>query len=138
MQLSKEGPPIVPVLPERLEQLLAFYESNLQLELFFIGRREIDKLLEMLPTQASLIQALTECLTTLKLPPTESEALRKRLEAADDLRESNRKALDQAMAEVKEELQEMALARQRIRQARQLSNTMYQQSNNPSQLQDWA
>ena len=138
MQLSKEGPPIVPVLPERLEQLLAFYESNLQLELFFIGRREIDKLLEMLPTQGSLIQALTECLSTLKLPPAASEALRKRLEAADDLRESNRKALDQAMAEVKEELQEMALARQRIRQARQLSNTMYQQSNTTSQLQDWA
>jgi hypothetical protein len=138
MQLSKEGPPIVPVLPERLDQLLAFYESNLRLEQFFIGRREIDKLLEMLPTQGSLIQALTESLSTLKLPPAESEALRKRLEAADDLRESNRKALDQAMAEVKGELQEMALARQRIRQARQLSNTMYQQSNTPSQLQDWA
>jgi hypothetical protein len=138
MQLSKEGPPIVPVIPERLEQLLAFYESNLQLELFFIGRREIDKLLEMLPTQGGLIQALTESLSTLKLPLAASEALRKRLEAADDLRESNRKALDQAMAEVKGELQEMALARQRIRQARQLSNTMYQQSNAPSQLQDWA
>lgn len=128
----------VSALPERLEQLLSFYESNLQLEVFFIARREIEKLLELLPTQGSLIAALTEILADLKLPPTESLALKKRLEAADSLRESNKQALDQAMHEVSMELEQMNGARQRIRQVRQLSKSMYQESGESPRIQNWA
>lgn len=128
----------VPAIPDRLEQLLSFYESNLQLEVFFIGRREIEKLVELLPVQGSLIEALTEILSTLKLPLAESEALKKRLLAADALRESNKSALDQAMQEVSSELEQMNGARQRIRQVRQLSKSMYQEATSPTRLQNWA
>jgi hypothetical protein len=138
MLIKKQEPTPVPALPDRLEQLLSFYESNLQLEVFFIGRREFDKLVELLPTQGSLIEALTEILANLKLPPAESQTLQKRLEAADALRESNRQALDQAMQEVSSELEQMNGARQRIRQVRQLSKSMYQESNEPARLQNWA
>jgi hypothetical protein len=138
MLIKKQEPTPVPALPDRLEQLLSFYESNLQLEVFFIGRREFDKLVELLPTQGSLIEALTGILANLKLPPAESQALQKRLEAADALRESNRQALDQAMQEVSSELEQMNGARQRIRQVRQLSKSMYQESNEPARLQNWA
>jgi hypothetical protein len=128
----------VPAIPDRLEQLLSFYESNLQLEVFFIGRREIEKLVELLPVQGSLIEALTEILSTLKLPLAESEALKKRLLAADALRDSNKSALDQAMQEVSSELEQMIGARQRIRQVRQLSKSMYQEASAPARLQNWA
>jgi len=121
-----------------LEQLPAFYEKNLQLEVFFIGRKEIEKLLELLPIQGSLIKALSEELATLKLTPAESNLLQKRLEAADALRESNIRALDQAACDTKSELEEMNRARLRIKQARQLSITMYQDSDDTSRLQDWA
>lgn len=138
MLIKKQEPSPVAAQPERLEQLLSFYESNLQLEVFFIGRREFDKLVELLPTQGSLIEALTELLANLKLPPAESQTLQKRLEAADALRDSNKKALDQAMQEVSSELEQMNGARQRIRQMRQLSKSMYQESNEPARLQNWA
>lgn len=128
----------VSALPDRLEQLLSFYESNLQLEVFFIGRREIEKLVELLPVQGSLIEALTEILSNLKLPLAESEALKKRLLAADALRESNKSALDQAMHDVSSELEQMNGARQRIRQVRQLSKSMYQEASAPARLQNWA
>jgi predicted nucleotidyltransferase len=139
MLIRKPEATPVSALPDRLEQLLAFYESNLQLEVFFLGRREIDKLVELLPTQGSLITALTELLTDLRLPQPLADALQKRLEAADALRESNKAALDQAMQDVTQELEQMNLARQRIRQARQLSKTMYQvDPGTSSRLQDWA
>ena len=139
MLIKKPEATPVSALPDRLEQLLSFYESNLQLEVFFLGRREIDKLVELLPTQGSLITALTELLTDLRLPQPLADALQKRLEAADALRESNKAALDQAMQDVTQELEQMNLARQRIRQARQLSKTMYQvDPETSSRLQDWA
>ena len=138
MLIKKQDPSPVPAQPDRLEQLHSFYERNLHLEVFFIGRREFDKLVELLPTQGSLIEALTDILANLKLPPAESETLQKRLEAADALRESNKKALDQAMQEVSAELEQMNGARQRIRQMRQLSKSMYQESNEPARLQNWA
>jgi hypothetical protein len=125
-------------IPPRLEQLLAFYEKNLQLEVFFISRNEIEKLIELLPIQGSLIKTLKEELSTLKLPPAESKALQIRLEAADALRESSVQALDQAASDTKSELEEMNRARLRIKQARQLSITMYQDSAETSRLQDWA
>ena len=136
--MNKEESNLISRIPPRLEQLLAFYEKNLQLEVFFIGRKEIEKLLELLPVQGSLIKVLTEELSTLKLPPAESKALKIRLEAADALRESNIKALDQAAIEAKSELEEMNRARLRIKQARQLSITRYQVSDDTSRLQDWA
>ncbi len=125
-------------ITDSLEQRLAFYESNLQLEVFFIGRREIEKLLDLLPVQGSLIESLSEDLSNIKLPSAESKALVNRLEAADALRESNMRALDQAALEVKSELEEINCARLRIKQARQLSNTMYQDSADRSRLQGWA
>lgn len=136
--MNKEESNLISRIPPRLEQLLAFYEKNLQLEVFFIGRKEIEKLLELLPVQGSLIKVLTEELSTLKLPPAVSKALKIRLEAADALRESNIKALDQAAIEAKSELEEMNRARLRIKQARQLSITRYQVSDDTSRLQDWA
>jgi len=138
MLIKKQEPVPVPAQTARLEQLLSFYESNLQLEVFFIGRREFDKLVELLPTQGSLIEALTEILANLKLPPAESQALQKRLEAADTLRESNKQTLDQVMQEVSSELEQMNGARQRIRQMRQLSKSMYQETNEPARMQNWA
>jgi hypothetical protein len=138
MLIKKQEPAPVPAQPDRLEQLLSFYESNLQFEVFFIGRREFDKLVELLPTQGSLIEALTGILANLKLPPAESQALQKRLEAADILRDSNKQTLDQVMQEVSSELEQMNGARQRIRQMRQLSKSMYQESNEPARLQNWA
>jgi ABC-type phosphate transport system auxiliary subunit len=74
----------------------------------------------------------------LLLPPAQAEALQKRLEAADALRESNKQTLEQAMQEVSSELEQMSGARQRIRQMRQLSKSMYQETSTPARLQNWA
>jgi hypothetical protein len=125
-------------LPARLETLLSVYEKNLRLEGFFIERKDIESLLDLLPAQGDLVQALAEILSNLKLPPAESEPFQKRLEAADSLRESNKQALDQAMQEVSSELEQMNGARQRIRQVRQLSKSMYQETTTPARLQNWA
>jgi ABC-type phosphate transport system auxiliary subunit len=108
------------------------------LEVFFIERKDIESLLDILPAQGDLINALTPMLSDLRLPPTMAEALQKRLEAADALRESNKQALDQAMQEVSVELEQMNGARQRIRQVRQLSKSMYQEASAPARLQNWA
>jgi hypothetical protein len=108
------------------------------LEGFFIERKDIESLLDLLPAQGDLVQALAEILSNLKLPPAESEPFQKRLEAADSLRESNKQALDQAMQEVSSELEQMNGARQRIRQVRQLSKSMYQETTTPARLQNWA
>ena len=125
-------------LPTRLESLLALYEKNLRLEVFFIERKDIESLLDLLPSQGDIIQALTSILSDLKLPLSESAALQKRLEAADALRESNKRALDEAMGEVSAELEQINGARQRIRQVRQLSKSMYQESQASGRLHDWA
>ena len=125
-------------MPARLETLLSVYEKNLRLEVFFIERKDIESLLDLLPAQGDLVHALTEILSNLKLPPAKSEPLQKRLEAADSLRESNKQALNQAMQEVSAELEQMNAARQRIRQVRQLSKSMYQETSAPARLQNWA
>ncbi|MCX6963624.1 MAG: hypothetical protein NTZ08_14435 [Verrucomicrobia bacterium] len=125
-------------MPDRLEKLLSLYEKNLRLEVFFIGRKDIESLLDILPAQGDLINALTPMLSDLRLPPAQAEAVQKRLEAADALRESNKQALDQAMQEVSSELEQMNGARQRIRQVRQLSKSMYQETSTPARLQNWA
>ena len=143
MLIRKPEAPKVPAafspLPPRLEQLLSLYEKNLQLEIFFIQRKDIESLLDLLPAQGDLIVAISKLLLTLNLPAGETEVLQKRLESADALRDSNKAALDQSMKEVQEELDQMNQARQRIRQARQLSKTMYQvDPRTSSRLQDWA
>lgn len=143
MLIRKPEAPKVPAafspLPPRLEQLLSLYEKNLQLEIFFIQRKDIESLLDLLPAQGDLIVAISKLLPSVRLPAGETEVLQKRLESADALRDSNKAALDQSMKEVQEELEQMNLARQRIRQARQLSKTMYQvDPGTSSRLQDWA
>jgi len=125
-------------LPPRFEQLLLLYEKNLLLEVFFIEKKDIASLLELLPAQGDLIAALTGILADLRLPPLESDHLQKRLEAADALREKNKLLLDEAMQEVSAELEQMNGARQRIRQVRQLSKSMYQESSATPRLQNWA
>ena len=138
MLIRKPQPKAEESLPDRLEKLLSLYEKNLRLEVFFIGRKDIESLLDILPAQGDLINALTPMLSDLRLPPAQAEALQKRLEAADALRESNKQALDQAMQEVSSELEQMNGARQRIRQVRQLSKSMYQEPSAPARLQNWA
>lgn len=138
MLIHKPEPKAEERLPSRLEKLLSLYEKNLLLEVFFIQRKDIESLLDILPAQGDLIEALTGILANLKLPPTESQSLQKRLEAADALRESNKQALDQAMQEVSAELEQLNGARQRIRQVRQLSKSMYQEPSTPARLQNWA
>lgn len=138
MLIRKPQPKAEEGLPDRLEKLLSLYEKNLRLEVFFIGRKDIESLLDILPAQGDLINALTPMLSDLRLPPAQAEALQKRLEAADALRESNKQALDQAMQEVSVELEQMNGARQRIRQVRQLSKSMYQEPSAPARLQNWA
>jgi hypothetical protein len=125
-------------LPDRLENLLSLYEKNLLLEVFFIERKDIESLLDLLPAQGDLLQVLVSILPDLRLPETSAEALQKRLEAADALRESNKKSLDAAMQEVSVELEQLNGARQRIRQVRQLSKSMYQETSASSRLHDWA
>ena len=138
MLIRKPQPKAEEGLPDRLEKLLSLYEKNLRLEVFFIGRKDIESLLDILPAQGDLINTLTPMLSDLRLPPAQAEALQKRLEAADALRESNKQALDQAMQEVSSELEQMNGARQRIRQVRQLSKSMYQEPSAPARLQNWA
>jgi hypothetical protein len=138
MLIRKPQPKAEEGLPDRLEKLLSLYEKNLRLEVFFIGRKDIESLLDILPAQGDLINALTPMLSDLLLPPAQAEALQKRLEAADALRESNKQTLEQAMQEVSSELEQMSGARQRIRQMRQLSKSMYQETSTPARLQNWA
>lgn len=120
-------------LPDRLADFLELYEKNLHLEVFFIEKKDIESLLEILPAQGELIEAITGLLSTL--PPLQQTLLRRRLEALDALRASNRTALDRAMNETRSELDQMNTARQRIRQARQLSKSLYQET---ARVENWA
>ena len=138
MLIKKAQPRTNSGLPDRLENLLSLYEKNLLLEVFFIGRKDIESLLDLLPAQGDLLQVLVSILPDLRLPETSAEALQKRLEAADTLREANKKSLDVAMQEVSLELEQLNGARQRIRQVRQLSKSMYQETSAPARLQNWA
>lgn len=128
----------VPPLPLRLENLLATYEKNLRLEVFFIRNKDTVSLLEILPQQGDLVRAIEGSLEGLELSPAAAAALRKRLSEADALREANRMEVDRVTEELKSELQEMNAARVRIRQMRHISKTTYSQEERPSRLQDWA
>ena len=138
MLIKKAQPRTNSSLPDRLENLLSLYEKNLLLEVFFIERKDIESLLDLLPAQGDLLQALVSMLSDLRLPEISAATLQKRLEAADALRESNKLALDQSMQEISAELEQLNGARQRIRQVRQLSKSMYQETSAPARLQNWA
>jgi hypothetical protein len=125
-------------LPARLENLLATYEKNLRLEVFFIRNKDTASLLEILPQQGDLIRAIEEILPTLDLPDATAAVLAKRLAEADALREANRMEVDRGVEELKNELQEMNAARVRIRQMRHISKTTYTQEEPAARLQDWA
>ena len=122
---------------KRLEVLLSTYEQNLRTEVFFIRRNEAQNLLELLPQQADLAFAISELLEKIDFPPAKADAIKKRLAVADALREGNRSELDRVVETMKAELDELNLARFRIRQMRQISKTAYL-TQEPSQLQDWA
>ncbi len=127
MLIRKPSRPAPPTDEERLDSLLSAFEENLQREIFFIRRKEAENLLELLPAQGDLIMAISEIVERIQLPEPRATALRKRLTAADAMREANRAEADQVTAEIRQELDEMNLARQRIRQARQLSKNLYQE-----------
>ncbi|MBU6183617.1 MAG: hypothetical protein KGR46_12500, partial [Verrucomicrobia bacterium] len=100
---------------ERLGILLSAFEDNLRREIFFIRNRETENLLELLPLQGDLIVAIVALVERLDLPEPRASALRKRLAAADALREANRAEADRITGEMRAELDEMNQARQRIR-----------------------
>jgi hypothetical protein len=112
---------------KRLEILLNAFEENLRREIFFIRRKEAENLLELLPAQGDLIVAISQIVERIVLPEPRATALRKRLAAADAMREANRAEADRITEEMRRELDEMNIARQRIRQARQLSKTIYKE-----------
>jgi hypothetical protein len=68
---------------ERLELLLSRYEKNLELEAFYIRKKDIPSLLDILPAQGSLIEGLTKMLETIKLEAAAAKVLDARLGAAD-------------------------------------------------------
>jgi hypothetical protein len=134
--MSLAGPNSSPE-EQRLEVLLSSYEKNLRTEVFFIRQKDMASLLELLPQQDDLIRAIGALFQSITLLPPQETLLRKRLAAADALREGNRFELDRAMQAVRDELEEMNAARIRIRQVRQISKSIYQEKPT-SLLQDWA
>lgn len=138
MLIRKPSPHAPPSDEERLNSLLSAFEENLRREIFFIRRKEADNLLEILPAQGDLIIAISEIVEKIQLPEPKASALRKRLAAADAMREANRVEADRVTAEMRRELEEMNLARQRIRQARQLSKNLYKEEETGSRLSGFA
>ena len=127
MLIRKPSRPTPPSDEERLDSLLSAFEANLQKELFFIRRKEAENLLDLLPAQGDLIMAISEIVERIQLPEPRASAIRKRLGAADAMREANRAEADRVTADMRQELDEMNQARQRIRQARQLSKNLYKE-----------
>ena len=125
MLIRKPAPPAPLSDEQRLNTLLTAFEENLRREIFFIRNKEADNLLELLPAQGDLIVAISEIVERIELPEPRATALRKRLAAADALREANRAEADRVTEEMRSELEEMNLARQRIRQARHISKSIY-------------
>ena len=130
-------PPAPSADEERLEKLLSSFEANLHREIFFIRNKETENLLEILPQQGDLIQAIVAIVERTTLPEPRATALRHRLAAADALREANRAEADRITDEMRRELEEMNLARQRIRQVRHISKSLYAEKP-ASRLSDFA
>ena len=130
-------PPAPSADEERLEKLLSNFEANLRREIFFIRNKETENLLELLPQQGDLIQAIVAIVERITLPEPRATALRHRLASADALREANRAEADGITDEMRRELEEMNLARQRIRQVRHISKSLYAEKP-ASRLSDFA
>lgn len=121
----------------RLEATLSRYEKNLDLESFFIMKKDIQSLLELLSAQGSLIEEIVKILESIELKGPAAMDLDSRLGAADAKREQNRIAFDGIFNAVKSELEEMNHARLRIKQARTLAKTNYTDEE-PARLENWA
>jgi hypothetical protein len=134
---ASSAPPAPLPDEERLGILLSAFEDNLRREIFFIRNRETENLLELLPLQGDLIVAIVALVERLDLPEPRASALRKRLAAADALREANRAEADRITGEMRAELDEMNQARQRIRHLRQISKNLYAEKP-ASRLSDFA
>jgi hypothetical protein len=122
---------------ERLEILLSRYEKNLELEAFYIKKKNTAALLEILPAQGSMIELMTGILRTLRVSGDQAQALEKRLAAADAKRAENMRAFNEAVDAVRTELEEMNQARLRLKQARTLAKSNYADPE-PSRLENWA
>jgi hypothetical protein len=137
-QASKsKGPAKVQTDRERLETLLTALEKNLELESFFIGRKEIPNLLEMLPGQGDVLRAVVELSGKIPLGAGEAAEVNRRMAAAAEHRERNQKLLQECIAAAKAELDELNVARRRLQQMRTLSKSIYAEPE-PSRLENWA
>jgi len=122
---------------KRLELLLKTYENNLLSEVFFIRNNEPENLLELLRQQEDLLIVIGDVSKKISISRVKLQDFQRRFEAAEDIRASNRKELEDRIEAMKSELGEMNSARQRIRQMRQISKSTYYQQT-PTLLQDWA
>jgi len=122
---------------KRLELLLKTYENNLLSEVFFIRNNEPENLLDLLRQQEDLLIVIGDVSKKISVSPAKLQDFRRRFEAAEAIRASNGKELEDRLEAVKTELGEMNSARQRIRQMRQISKSTYYQQT-PTLLQDWA
>ncbi|MFZ9920144.1 MAG: hypothetical protein ACO3GO_05675 [Terrimicrobiaceae bacterium] len=127
MLIQATGQPAPLSDEKRLDTLLSAFEDNLRREIFFIRGKEAENLLELLPAQGDLIVAISQIVERINLPEPRASALRKRLAAADAMREANRAEADRITEEMRQELEDMNVARQRIRQARHLSKSIYKE-----------
>ena len=122
---------------KRLELLFKTYENNLFSEVFFIRNNEPENLLELLRQQEDLLIVIGDVSKKISISPVKLQDFQRRFEAAEAIRASNRKELEDRIEAMKSELGEMNSARQRIRQMRQISKSTYYQQT-PTLLQDWA
>ncbi len=120
-----------------METLLISLEKNLELEAFFIGRKEVENLLELLPAQGDILRALRELYQ--KIPQESQEALEidRRLALAAESRQRNQKLLDECICAAKTELEDLNSARRRLQQMKALSKNIYADPE-PSKLENWA
>lgn len=128
---------LVPPGRHRLESLLAALERNIELEAYFLSRKEIGELLELLPGQADLLKALVEMADTLELTSGEAAEINRRLGSVDEKRAKNRLQLDELILSARSELEELNAARRKLQQMRTLSKNFYADPE-PSKLEDWA
>jgi len=122
---------------KRLECLLVALERNISLEGYFLARREVEYLLEILPGQRDILKALTDLAENLDLSAAEADNLNKRLACAALKRARNRNLLDDLIKSAKSELDDLNAARVKLQQMRSLSKTIYAEPE-PFRLEDWA
>jgi hypothetical protein len=122
---------------QRLGILLEALEKNLALEEYFIARKDIASLLDLLPGQGDILESIVDLAGTLGLAGPEAADLDRRLGAAGAWRAKNRDLLDESIRTAKSEIEEMNAARRRLQQMRTLSKNIYSDPE-PSKLENWA